>query len=108
MQAKIKHLVTLVSIVSMIVACASIGSPDGGPFDETPPVFLGSTPDPFALGVKDKRVTLKFDEFITLWMPSDYSGIQVLPTYTKQFRADKSPRPQSNWPEAHRFSFQSA
>ena len=66
MQAKIKHLVTLVSIVSMIVACASIGSPDGGPFDETPPVFLGSTPDPFALGVKDKRVTLKFDEFIKI------------------------------------------
>ena len=50
----------------LVVACASIGSPDGGPYDETPPVFLGSTPEPFALGVKDKRVTLKFDEFVKI------------------------------------------
>ena len=66
MQLKVKYLAALVFVVSMIAACASIGSPDGGPYDETPPVFLGSTPDPFALGVKDKRVTLKFDEFIKI------------------------------------------
>ena len=55
-----------VGALLFVAACASIGSPDGGPYDETPPVFLGSVPEPFALGVKDKRVTLEFDEFIKI------------------------------------------
>lgn len=66
MYAKMKHIAAWTFAVLMIVACASIGSPDGGPYDETPPVFLGSSPEPFALGVKDKRVTLEFDEFIKI------------------------------------------
>lgn len=66
MKTKIKHILTLILVVSLVVACASIGSPDGGPYDETPPVFLGSTPVPFALGVKNKRVELEFDEFIKI------------------------------------------
>ena len=66
MQIKIKQIVALAFVAAIVVACASIGSPDGGPYDETPPVFLGSTPEPFALGVKDKRVALEFDEFIKI------------------------------------------
>ena len=66
MKPTIKHLFAIAAVAVLVVACASIGSPDGGPYDETPPVFLGSTPEPFALGVKDKRVTLKFDEFIKI------------------------------------------
>lgn len=63
---KTKHIILLAIAASVMVACASIGSPDGGPYDETPPVFLGSTPEPFALGVKEKRVTLEFDEFVKI------------------------------------------
>lgn len=66
MNRYIKTSIALTFVVALITACASIGSPDGGPYDETPPVFLGSTPEPFALGVKDKRVTLEFDEFIKI------------------------------------------
>ena len=66
MQTKIKHIAILAFSATLIAACASIGSPDGGPYDETPPMFLGSKPEPFALGVKDKRVTLEFDEFIKI------------------------------------------
>lgn len=66
MQIRIKYIVILAFVASLIVACASIGSPDGGPYDETPPVFLGSTPEPFALGVKAKRVELEFDEFVRI------------------------------------------
>lgn len=66
MQTKIKYIAIFAFAVSLIAACASIGSPDGGPYDETPPVFLGSTPEPFALGVKTKRVELEFDEFIKI------------------------------------------
>ncbi len=65
-QIKIKQIISLVIAGLLVVACASIGSPDGGPYDETPPLFLGSTPEPFALNVKDKRVTLEFDEFIKI------------------------------------------
>ena len=66
MKQTIRHLISIAAAAVLVVACASIGSPDGGPYDETPPVFLGSTPEPFALGVKDKRVTLKFDEFVKI------------------------------------------
>lgn len=66
MQKKIKYIAILAFVVSLVVACASIGSPDGGPYDETPPVFLGSNPEPFALNVKEKRVVLEFDEFIKI------------------------------------------
>lgn len=66
MKQTIRHLISIAAVALLVVACASIGSPDGGPYDETPPVFLGSTPEPFALRVKDKRVTLKFDEFIKI------------------------------------------
>ena len=66
MKQTIRHLISIAAVALLVVACASIGSPDGGPYDETPPVFLGSTPEPFALGVKNKRVTLKFDEFVKI------------------------------------------
>ena len=66
MKVKTRHIINFILAVSLMTACASIGSPDGGPYDETPPIFLGSTPDPFAVGVKDKRVELEFDEFIKI------------------------------------------
>ena len=28
----------------LVAACASMGTPDGGPYDEAPPVFLASQP----------------------------------------------------------------
>lgn len=46
--------------------CAAIGNPDGGPFDETPPRITGSHPDNGATGVKTKKVTIDFNEFIRL------------------------------------------
>ncbi len=55
-------------MVILAYACASTNSsmPDGGPYDETPPQFVGSTPIPFATNVKGKRITIEFDEFIKL------------------------------------------
>lgn len=58
--------VYIFSIIALFVACASIGSPDGGPYDEEPPVFLAGTPAPNALHVTDKKVVLNFDENIKL------------------------------------------
>lgn len=39
---------------------------DGGPYDEEPPKFVRSTPKPFAINSKEKKVTIEFDEFIKL------------------------------------------
>ena len=52
-------------------ACASIGNPDGGPYDETPPRFLRATPPPNTTGVQRKKITLEFDEFIKLEKASE-------------------------------------
>ena len=49
-----------------LVACASIGTPDGGPYDEEPPVLLKATPVLNATGVSAAKITLEFDENVTL------------------------------------------
>lgn len=51
----------------LVAACANPGSgPDGGPYDEEPPRVVGTVPEQGAGGVKDRRITLKFNEFIQL------------------------------------------
>lgn len=58
-------------LVIMGYSCASIGAPDGGPYDEMPPKFLGSTPALHALNNKNQKIELSFDEFIKLEKPSE-------------------------------------
>ena len=56
-----------VAVVGVVLySCASIGRPEGGAIDETPPRFVGSTPAPGALNNNRKKVTIEFDEFIKL------------------------------------------
>lgn len=50
----------------VLAACASISTPDGGEYDETPPKVVGCQPANLSTNNKDKRVTLSFDEFIVL------------------------------------------
>ena len=66
----------------LIAACASIGTPDGGPYDETPPVFLMSTPAANALNANEQKITLEFDEFIRL--QNAYEKIVVSPPQLQQ------------------------
>ena len=50
----------------LLVACASIGSPDGGPYDETPPKVVQCTPDNKSTGNTKKKVSILFDEYIKM------------------------------------------
>lgn len=50
----------------MVASCARMGSPDGGWYDEKPPVVLHTSPDNGATEVKQRRVTIYFDEFINI------------------------------------------
>ena len=59
---EIKYL----SILFLLVACASMGTPDGGPYDEDPPVLAKSTPVLYATNVKEPKVELVFDENVKL------------------------------------------
>ncbi len=52
--------------VTGLTGCASVGSPGGGLYDETPPVLKNSEPAEGAINVKKKKITMHFDENIKL------------------------------------------
>ena len=58
-------LIALLCIL-ILAACASIGSPDGGPRDFTPPKVVKCQPANMSVNNQDKKLTLTFDEFIVL------------------------------------------
>ena len=60
----ISYLLPLTSY--LFSSCARMGSPDGGWYDDDPPRVIGSTPDDRASGVKPKKVTIYFNEYIKL------------------------------------------
>ena len=56
----------LLALVIIGYSCASMGTPDGGPYDEMPPKFVGSTPKLNAVNAKNKKLEMEFDEYIKL------------------------------------------
>lgn len=62
--------------------CAAIGTPDGGPYDETPPRITGSSPKMEETGVKGRKVSIEFNEFIKLENASE--KVVVSPPQTEQ------------------------
>ena len=67
-----KYQWTLLLMLAIITySCASMGTPDGGPYDEMPPKFVGSNPGLHAVNAKSKKIELEFDEFIKLEKPSE-------------------------------------
>lgn len=71
---KISNIVRVVSVIAttiIIVSCASMGTPSGGPRDYTPPVFKKSNPNPNQTEVNSKKLTLEFDEVIQLNNPGE-------------------------------------
>jgi len=63
-----KYLSAVFCIVAILLihSCASISSPDGGPYDEEPPKVVRCTPNDKATNTSTKKVTIEFDEFIKL------------------------------------------
>ncbi|MDE6277759.1 MAG: Ig-like domain-containing protein [Muribaculaceae bacterium] len=61
-----RRLAYLSALALLAASCASIGRPEGGPRDEEPPVFVSSTPEPGAVNVNPKRMTVIFNENIQL------------------------------------------
>lgn len=68
MQFSWRHLLALLSVAGGLLApaCASIGRPEGGARDETPPVFVSARPAPGSTDVGTTRFAVFFDENIQL------------------------------------------
>ena len=47
-------------------SCARMGHPDGGWYDDDPPVVIGSSPEDKSTNVKAKKVSIFFNEYIKL------------------------------------------
>lgn len=50
----------------LLGSCARMGQPDGGWYDETPPRILGATPADKGTNVKNRKISIFFDEFIQI------------------------------------------
>ncbi|MDR1555578.1 MAG: Ig-like domain-containing protein [Tannerellaceae bacterium] len=58
-------------LLALTYSCANIGTPNGGPYDETPPKFVSSKPAPGQINYKGKTVEILFDELIQVDKPSE-------------------------------------
>ena len=75
MKTKVRHLVGGLIVVAAVVvfamSCANMASPNGGPFDETPPRFVRSTPNINQTNFTGRRIEILFDELIQIEKPSE-------------------------------------
>lgn len=55
-----------VLFLTIVVSCASIGSPDGGAYDETPPKVEKCTPQNMSINNSKKKISITFDEYINI------------------------------------------
>ena len=61
-----RKLFYIFCMACVVVGCARMGQPDGGWFDDDPPVVIGSNPVDQSTNVSAKKITIYFDEFIKL------------------------------------------
>ena len=50
----------------LLGSCARMGQPDGGWYDETPPRIMGAAPADKGTNVKNRKISIFFDEFIQI------------------------------------------
>lgn len=65
-------VVAMLVLAGVVSACARIGSPDGGPYDETPPRIVRTSPKFGSAKEKSvKKVVIEFDEIVKIDNASD-------------------------------------
>lgn len=62
---RLSPFIALVVLLSA-VACANLGSPDGGPYDETPPKVLSALPANQSTNADKKKIAILFDEYVKI------------------------------------------
>ena len=66
MKENIFKILSMVAVVMLLAACASIGRPEGGARDELPPVFVRSNPEKGSLNFTGNKVSIYFDENVKM------------------------------------------
>ena len=68
MKGRFSNMSWLVAVILSLLtaACASMGRPEGGPRDETPPVYLRSNPVPGQVNFSKNIIEVFFDENVQL------------------------------------------
>ncbi|PWG82634.1 Ig-like domain-containing protein [Pararcticibacter amylolyticus] len=57
---------TLTTLVLLVIGCASIQQPTGGPRDKEPPKVMKESPKNFTLNFKSKEINIEFDEYFKI------------------------------------------
>lgn len=78
----------LIISVWVVVSCASIGSPDGGRYDEEPPKVLSCTPENKAVNADKKKISIWFDEYIKLENANEKVTVSPPQAEAPNIRAD--------------------
>jgi len=66
MLRKISYFLASLFLLLLVVRCAKRGSPEGGPQDMDPPVFVSANPPNYTTNFDAKEITINFDELIKL------------------------------------------
>lgn len=83
-----RRYLTVIFFALLLAACASIGNPDGGRYDETPPKVLVSYPADKATNSNKKKISISFDEYIKLENASEKVIVSPPQIETPNIRAD--------------------
>ena len=60
------NILYFIVCILLVCACASLGTPDGGPFDETPPQVVRALPENQSVRSDKKKISILFDEYIKI------------------------------------------
>lgn len=77
-------------IALFLASCANIVAPSGGEKDETPPVFVKSTPDNYSVEFKGGLIRIDFDEYIRLQQTQNIlisPQLEVKPEIEERYRS---------------------
>lgn len=78
----------LFMLVLILASCASIGTPDGGRYDEEPPKVLYCTPENRSVGANNKKISIWFDEYIKLENANEKVTVSPPQVEAPNIRAD--------------------
>ncbi len=63
---RFRTVIRFLLLAVLLAGCANIGNPDGGRYDEEPPVVVRSSPANGAVNSHSKKINIRFDEYIKL------------------------------------------
>ena len=69
-------------VAVLMIRCANVVTPSGGPKDDKSPIVLSATPQNNSTNFKGKTIHLTFDEFVTLNNPSN--NVMISPPLSKK------------------------